>query len=98
MLQVITKSVRYRSGNPKIELGKAPGKDGILAEQLKFGGNALLNIQHRLILKIWEQEEIPESCKETIIIVPIHKKGDVYKYENYRLCLQNPFNNYARLT
>ena len=30
---------------------------------------------HKLIVSIWNKEELPEEWKESII-VPIHKKGD----------------------
>ena len=38
---------------------------------------------YELIRQIWEEERIPEEWKETIII-PIHKRGDRDRCENYR--------------
>ena len=38
---------------------------------------------YELVRQIWEEERIPEEWKETII-VPIHKRGDVDRCENYR--------------
>jgi hypothetical protein len=38
---------------------------------------------YELVRQIWEEERIPEECKETII-VPIHKRGDRDRCENYR--------------
>jgi hypothetical protein len=37
---------------------------------------------HRLILLIWNKEELPHQWKESI--VPIHKKGDKTDCSNYR--------------
>ena len=38
---------------------------------------------HKLIVPIWNKEELPEEGKESII-VPIHKKGDKTDCNNYR--------------
>ena len=38
---------------------------------------------YELIRQIWEEERIPEEWKGTII-VPIHKRGDRDRCENYR--------------
>ena len=62
---------------------KSSGTDGIHAELIKYGGNILLNGIYELVRQIWEEERIPEEWKETII-VPIYKKGDRDKCENYR--------------
>ena len=48
-----------------------------------FRGNKLLNRIYELVRQIWEEEKIPEEWKETII-VPIYKKGDRDRCENYR--------------
>jgi hypothetical protein len=38
---------------------------------------------HKLIMLIWNKEELPHQCKESIV-VPIHKKGDKTDCSNYR--------------
>jgi hypothetical protein len=38
---------------------------------------------YELVRQIWEEERIPKEWKETII-VPIHKRGDRDRCENYR--------------
>ncbi|KAE9522623.1 hypothetical protein AGLY_016986 [Aphis glycines] len=63
--------------------GKAPGVDEIVSECLKKGGPCLLNQLHKLINIIWEQEEIPESWRVSILC-PVFKKGDIMECENYR--------------
>lgn len=67
----------------KLKNNKAPGKDNIPSECLKYGGDFLHQQIHQLIICIWNEEQIPEAWKESIII-PIHKKGDKLKCTNYR--------------
>jgi hypothetical protein len=38
---------------------------------------------HKLIMLIWNKEELPHQWKESIV-VPIHKKGDKTDCSNYR--------------
>jgi hypothetical protein len=52
-------------------------------ELIKYGGNKLLNRMYELVRQIWEEEKIPEDWNETVI-VPIHKRGDRNRCENYR--------------
>jgi len=52
-------------------------------ELIKYGGNKLLNRIYELVRQIWEEERIPVECKKTII-VPIYKKVDRDRCENYR--------------
>ena len=48
-----------------------------------------MNRIYELVRQIWEEERIPEEWKETII-VPIHKRGDRDRCENYRgIALEN---------
>jgi hypothetical protein len=56
---------------------------GIHLELIKYGGYKILNIIYELVRQIWEKEIIPDEWKETII-VPIHKREDRDKCENYR--------------
>ncbi|KAI4814308.1 hypothetical protein KUCAC02_003508 [Chaenocephalus aceratus] len=62
---------------------KAAGPDGIPAEVLKKGGPDLLKHIHALLLKIWEEEEIPAQLRDALI-VSIFKKGDRADCGNYR--------------
>jgi hypothetical protein len=73
----VEKAIRNLKNN------KAAGTDGIRSELIKYGGYNLLNRISDLVRKIWKEERIPEEWKETII-VPIHKRGDTDKCENYR--------------
>ena len=62
---------------------KSPGIDQIPAELIKAGGRTLRSAIHKLIIFIWNKEELPEEWKESII-VPIYKKGDKTDCNNYR--------------
>jgi hypothetical protein len=62
---------------------KAAGTDGIHLELINYGENKLLNRMYELVRQIWEEERMPEEWKETKR-VPIHKRGDRDRCENYR--------------
>ncbi|KMQ85832.1 endonuclease-reverse transcriptase [Lasius niger] len=52
-------------------------------ELLKYGGRQLVTSLHELMLKIWDEERMPEEWR-TRVIYPIHKKGDKFMCKNYR--------------
>ncbi len=58
----------------KIKSHKSPGIDQIPAELIKEWRRKLRYQIHKLIVSIWNKEELSEEWKESII-VPIHKKG-----------------------
>ena len=62
---------------------KVAGTDGIHPELIKYRGVKLLNRMYELVRQIWEEVRISEKWKETII-VPIHKRGERDRCENYR--------------
>ena len=66
----------------KLKSHKSPGIDHIPAELIKEGGRTIRYQIHKLIVSIWNKEELPEEWKESII-VPIHKKGDKTDCNNY---------------
>jgi hypothetical protein len=61
----------------------SPGIDQIPAELIKAGGRTICCAIQKLIIAIWNKEELPEEWKESVI-VPIHKKGDKTDCNNYR--------------
>jgi hypothetical protein len=67
----------------KLKSYKSPGTDQSLVELIKAGGEILYSEIHRLICCIWNEEELPQQWKESII-VPIYKKGDKTDCNNYR--------------
>jgi len=67
----------------KLKSHKSPGIDQIPAELIKAGGRTICCAIHKLIISIWNKDELPEEWKESII-VPIHMKGDKTDCNNYR--------------
>ena len=59
----------------KLKNGKATGHDQILAKLIKKGGKELKKVIYELILKIWEEEIIPQEWKYCISC-SIHEEGD----------------------
>jgi hypothetical protein len=50
---------------------------------IKGGGRIIRSEIHKLIISIWNKEELPEEWKESDI-VPIYKKGEKTDCINYR--------------
>ena len=67
----------------KLKSHKSPGTDHIPAELIKEVGRTIHYQVHKLTVSIWNEEELPEEWKESII-VPIHKKEDKTDCNNYR--------------
>jgi hypothetical protein len=68
----------------KLTSHKLPGIDQIPAELIKAGGRTISCHIYKLIVSIWNKEELPEEWKESIIlVVPIYKKGDKTDCSNY---------------
>jgi hypothetical protein len=66
-----------------LKTNRAPGEDDIIAELIKNASPTLKDRLHPLICKIWRHEKMPDEWKVGLII-PIFKKGDKMKCENYR--------------
>ena len=62
---------------------KSPGIDQIPAELIKAGGRTIRYETHKLIISVWNKEELPEEWKESIV-VPFYMKGDKTDCNNYR--------------
>ena len=76
-LEEVTEAIRY------IKRGKAPGHDNINPDILKEAGSTGTELLHKVIKKAWKEEKIPEDWNIGVIL-PIFKKGDKKKCENYR--------------
>jgi len=66
----------------KLKSHKSPGIDQIPAELIKAGGRTICLEIHKLIISIWNKEELPQEWKE-LITAPIYKKGDKTDCSNY---------------
>ena len=72
----------------KLKSHKSPSIDQIPAELINAGGSTIRCAIYKLIIVIWNNEELPGEWEESII-VPIHKKGDktdVINIEAYHFC------------
>ena len=58
----------------KLKNHKSSGIDQITAEMIKVGGSTIRCEIHKLIIAVWNKEELPGEWKESII-VPIHRAG-----------------------
>jgi hypothetical protein len=67
----------------KLKRHKSLGIDQIPAELIKAGGRIIRSEFHKLIISIWNKEELPEEWKESVI-VPIYKNGDKTDCSNCR--------------
>jgi len=67
----------------KLKSNKAGGTDNIIPELVKQGGRTLKQRLYKLILMIWEKEQLPNQWKEGIIC-PMYKKGDRLDCTNCR--------------
>jgi hypothetical protein len=66
----------------KLKKYKSPGSDQIPAELFRSGSEILLSAAHKLINSVWDKEELPDQCKESINI-PAYKKCDKTYCNNY---------------
>ena len=67
----------------KLKSHKSPGIDQIPAELITAGGRTIRSAIHKLIISIWNKEELPEEWMESIIL-STRMKGDKTDYNNYR--------------
>jgi hypothetical protein len=70
----------FELATEKLKSKKSPGIDQIAKEMIKAGGRTIPYEIHKLIIAIWNKEELPEE----LFIVPIYKKGDKTDCSNYR--------------
>jgi len=67
----------------KLKNNKGVGIDGIPAELIKHGGDAITNQIYKLTEMIWSEENIPEEWSKAVLVT-IPKKGDLLNCANYR--------------
>jgi hypothetical protein len=59
----------------KLKKYKSPGSDQIPAEIIQAAGEIVLSAIHKLISSVWNEEELPDQFKKSII-VQVHRKSD----------------------
>ena len=64
-----------------MKCNKASGGDGIPAEVYKHGGTTLVRHLHRIFMKIWKNEEVPQEETDASIVT---KEGSCTECGNYR--------------
>ncbi len=68
----------------RLKCGKLTGMDGITAEMLKYGGDAVVEWMLLICERAWKNGEVPDDWKKAII-VPLHKgKGSRSEFSSYR--------------
>jgi hypothetical protein len=70
----------------KLKSNKSPGIDQTPAELIKAGGRTIRCAIHKLIISIWNKEELPEECKESIISIRMGIKQIVITIGAYHFC------------
>ena len=68
--------------NEKLKSHKLPGVEQIPGEMIKAGGKTIHCEIHKLIISIWNKEELPEEWKESFV-VPVYRRVDKTDCSNY---------------
>ena len=77
-MEEIKKAVR------QLQIGKAPGPDGIPAEIFKEGGETVIKKLAELMTLFWEAGSVPQDFKDANIIHLYKNKGDRTSCDNHR--------------
>ena len=72
-----------RAAIKRCKCRKAPGVDQITAEAIRFGGEPMVQMLHKILKRIWIEEKTPKDWSR-MIVSPVHKKGDRLNPANYR--------------
>ena len=67
--------VEFEKTMKRMPPGKSPGPDNIPYELIQHGGLQLKSRHFSLILKTWENQQVPKDLKDAVVIT-IFKKGD----------------------
>lgn len=68
----------------KLKLGKSPGRDGIVAEMLRFGGVHVRKVVWEIICNFWGCESVHQDWRDAVMIVLYKFKGKRDVCGNYR--------------
>ena len=67
----------------QLKNNKTVGIDGLAPNLFTFEPGKLIRIVHRVMVWIWEPEQLPDEWKDGVIC-PIYKKGNKLDCENYQ--------------
>ena len=59
----------------KLKAGKSSGPDRITAEMLRLGGDVVATALHKILCRVWEDEELPQTWKDATVVPVCKKKG-----------------------
>ena len=68
----------------QLQVGKAPGPDGLPPEVFKAGGQALVDKMTDLFCLFWDKGELPQELRDANIIHLFKNKGDKAVCDNHR--------------
>ncbi|XP_040152680.1 uncharacterized protein LOC120894260 isoform X2 [Anopheles arabiensis] len=74
---------KIASAIKQFKSNKSADSDGLAAVLFKMMPERLIVEMHQLIVKVWEQQELPKEWKLSVIH-PVYKKGDKLDYYNSR--------------
>ena len=67
----------------KLKRNKSPGAGKITAEEILAAGQQGVDTMYDLCRKMWEEEEVPNGWKQSVIVA-VFKKKDRLSCDNYR--------------
>ena len=67
-----------------LKKGKSAGVDNIPADLVQAGGEDVIITLTTICNKIWQTEEWPTPCTQSIIVITLPKKGNLQQCQNYR--------------
>ena len=68
----------------RMKKGKAPGCSGLPIDLLKYLEVSGVDMMHEILKRVWEEEQMPEECKKSEIVLIYKQKGNPLEYGNFR--------------
>jgi hypothetical protein len=65
---------RNKNPNKALRNTEGPGADKMPAELLKYGGNEVVKIIHKLIVDIWDKAYVAKECRKLLYAPSIRKE------------------------
>ena len=74
----------YRAAVQGLNLRKAAGEDGVVAELLRSGGEAFHDLFYDLVTVTWERGEVPAAWRDATMVPLPKAKGDLRLCDSWR--------------